>query len=848
MQFLFAYPVGGRELIKNIRYNQLGSQTKVVYGNNVVTEYFYGLQQRLRTMTLRRPTNQLFLKNEYWYNRNSNITKFINDTSLSSQLDIGGTSDKSFEYDSYNRLKNATIKWEGMREIHDFKLNMEYNKTHGITSKVQNHRVENVYTHEIRMTDNTFKSNYLYVNAEKPHAVSNIRMVEPNYTSLHNYEYDKNGNLITSNERVGNNSVTRRLYWDDQDRLQAVVDGNEVNFYLYDASGERVIKSFGNAQNLMVNGGHVVGLSTLDDYTVYPSGYLVVGPNKYTKHYYFNNQKIASQTGDSSNFMARANKTVPQNGVLEARTANLQQQMKEVYEGANLDSPTFQARESDWEDDCGHELYDIKKRLLQEKNYDCLNVIKDLESHGLTDCEVLKEYKKAPCYLETACEEEYHQWLDYLQENGKTGCTTILKTLIEEGKSYCDVLYYIEKTTTCFEIITETDCYLEFIELYENCTRANDYLCIKYLQNLMMTSEELDYCDIVEIIKESEFNVIYPPVIPPVDTFPPVEDPVVDPGNPDNETPPVIPDEPIIPEPPFIQGKIWWYHSDHLGSSSYLTDVNGMPTHYYEYLPFGELMVEHNNSNYDNVYKFNAKELDEKTGYYYYGARYYDPRTSLFLSVDPLAEQFPNWTPYRYGFNNPIRYTDPTGMLEDDYTVNKSGKIELVRKTDDKTDKLIALDDNGKESNQSIEVDKGVLNKIKSGNNDGEKYGYMEVRGNSKATNIFEFLARNTDVEWSQTGYGVDRNYISSSYDRKTDYSSPDLLSKLVTGGFSIRMHTHSHPSPFVEGPSGFSPGEEGDRHFASQVSKYVPKMIFKVFSVVNNKYIRYDGKKIYED
>ncbi len=655
------YSVGGRELIKNIRYNQLGSQTKIVYGNDVVTEYFYGLQQRLRTMTLRRPTNQLFLKNEYWYDRNSNITKFSNDTSLSSQLDIGGTSNKSFEYDSYNRLKNADIRWEGMREIHDFKLNMKYNKTHGITSKVQNHQVENIYTHEIRLTDNTFKSTYLYVDTEKPHAVSNIRMVEPNYTSLHNYEYDKNGNLTSSNERVGNNSVTRRLYWDDQDRLQAVVDGNEVNFYLYDASGERVIKSFGNAQNLMVNGGHVVGLSTVDDFTVYPSGYLVVGPNKYTKHYYFNNQKIASQTGDSSNFMARATRSTPPDEVLAARTANLQQQMKEVYEGANLDSPTFQARETLSDFECEQELYDIKKRLLDKKNYDCLNVIKDMESQGLTDCEVLKEYKKTPCYLETACEEEYHQWLDYLYFEGKTGCTTTLKTLVEEGKSYCDVLYYVKKTTSCLEIITITDCYLEFIELYESCTRANDYKCLKFLQELM-TQEELDYCDIVEIIKESEFNVIYPPVIPPVDTFPPVEDPVVDPGNPDNETPPVIPNEPIIPEPPFIQGKIWWYHSDHLGSSSYLTDVNGMPTHYYEYLPFGELMVEHNNSNYDNVYKFNAKELDEKTGYYYYGARYYDPRTSLFLSVDPLAEQFPGWTPYHYVHNNPINLIDPTGM------------------------------------------------------------------------------------------------------------------------------------------------------------------------------------------
>jgi len=73
-------------------------------------------------------------------------------------------------------------------------------------------------------------------------------------------------------------------------------------------------------------------------------------------------------------------------------------------------------------------------------------------------------------------------------------------------------------------------------------------------------------------------------------------------------------------------------------------------------------MVEHNNSNYDNVYKFNGKELDPQTGYYYYGARYYDPTMSIFLSVDPLAEDFPGWTPYHYVHNNPINMVDPTGM------------------------------------------------------------------------------------------------------------------------------------------------------------------------------------------
>ena len=66
----------------------------------------------------------------------------------------------------------------------------------------------------------------------------------------------------------------------------------------------------------------------------------------------------------------------------------------------------------------------------------------------------------------------------------------------------------------------------------------------------------------------------------------------------------------------------WWYHSDHLGSSTYLTDNFGRPSHYYETLPFGEMIVEHNQSTtysggqYENAYKFNGKELDEATQMY----------------------------------------------------------------------------------------------------------------------------------------------------------------------------------------------------------------------------------------
>lgn len=107
---------------------------------------------------------------------------------------------------------------------------------------------------------------------------------------------------------------------------------------------------------------------------------------------------------------------------------------------------------------------------------------------------------------------------------------------------------------------------------------------------------------------------------------------------------------------------IYYFHPDHLGSSSFITDNDGNPAEFFLNLPFGETFVEQrsNTTMLNNPYKFTGKELDENTGLYYYGARFYDPKLSLWLSVDPLAEK--TMTPYAYCNNNPINLIDPTGM------------------------------------------------------------------------------------------------------------------------------------------------------------------------------------------
>lgn len=110
------------------------------------------------------------------------------------------------------------------------------------------------------------------------------------------------------------------------------------------------------------------------------------------------------------------------------------------------------------------------------------------------------------------------------------------------------------------------------------------------------------------------------------------------------------------------------------------TVLDGEVSQHIEYVPFGEVFIEERNNTWNTPYLFNAKELDEETGMYYYGARYYEPRLSLWMSVDPISNFDPrnrenyfdgehndgvynyrNLNPYIYCYQSPISLVDPNG-------------------------------------------------------------------------------------------------------------------------------------------------------------------------------------------
>ena len=141
--------------------------------------------------------------------------------------------------------------------------------------------------------------------------------------------------------------------------------------------------------------------------------------------------------------------------------------------------------------------------------------------------------------------------------------------------------------------------------------------------------------------------------------------PGTNPGAPVSWNDPSNPDDPqagygYIPNDT-TKEETFFYHSDHLGSTSYITDDHANITQYDAYLPYGELLVDEHSSSEDLPYKFNGKQFDEETGLYYYGARYLNPMASIWYGVDPLAEKYSMMSGYVYTFANPIKLIDPDG-------------------------------------------------------------------------------------------------------------------------------------------------------------------------------------------
>ena len=478
---------GGQQsvIVDKIGYDKDGHTVYTNYtklGNGTETTYTYDKQrERLQAMRLT-ADGQAVMENKYSYDAVDNIlgiTNAANPTSLMNinKAKLGGNSMHAYEYDELNRLIHAS----GKAKRASYDMVMSFGRMSEPLTKVQ--RVDS------SLTARSYNFAYKYEDTTHPTA--------PTLIGHEHYTYDANGNptLVTNDST----NTTREMYWDEDNHLMVLSDNGKTSRYIYNAAGERIIKSFGTMEGVYINGApQGITFHETDNFTLYPASIISINKNRFTKHYFIGDKRIACRigTGLFNNGYGRNGSYVTAGQQDYAERMNQIQRQKEAYykqQGIAPGVPTMKGAYGD-------------------------------------------------------------------PENTKRGYNSIIDTL------------------------------------------GNHDVPQGWIQ-----------------------------------TPRPNTTPGTNPGAPVSWNDPTNPDDPqagygYIPNDT-TKEETFFYQSDHLGSTSYITDDHANITQYDAYLPYGELLVDEHSSSEDLPYKFNGKEMDAETGLYYYGARYMNPVASLWYGV-----------------------------------------------------------------------------------------------------------------------------------------------------------------------------------------------------------------------
>ena len=277
----------------------------------------------------------------------------------------------------------------------------------------------------------------------------------------------------------------------------------------------------------------------------------------------------------------------------------------------------------------------------------------------------------------------------------------------------------------------------------------------------------------------------------------------------------------------YVLVNTYYYHSDHIGSTQLVTDWDGNDYEHIEYTPYGELFLEQVREGVESLpYRFTGKELDPETGLYYYGARYLDPKTSLWLSSDPaLGEYIPaapindeakkhnqnlpgmggvfntvNLHVYHYAGNNPVKYTDPDGRaprnLSDEQRsaymisiMNLASSISSIPSSYDCTDLTLYM------YNKAMEAATGVKNSYKNlwhGNStlggEGLPLAYIQAKDMNP-----EYQNRNI-MFYSGDGQSMSRNpsvFDTNFYSSNVEIGTVGIL-RPAEGASGFTGHTYT--------------------------------------------------------
>ena len=304
-------------IVDRIGYDKEGHTVYTKLGNGTETTYTYDKQrERLQVMNLT-ADGQTVMENRYRYDAVDNIlgiTNAANPTSLTklNKAKLGGRSAHSYQYDELNRLISA----KGKAKNASYSMLMSFGRMSEPLTKIQ--RVDS------SLTAKSYNFAYKYEDSNHPTA--------PTQIGHDHYTYDANGNptLVTNDST----NITREMYWDEDNRLMVLSDNGKTSRYTYNAASERIMKSYGTMEGVYINGApQGIMFHETDNFTLYPASIISINKNRFTKHYFIGDKRVASRigTGLFNNVYGRNGSYVTAGQQDYAERMNQIQRQKEAY-------------------------------------------------------------------------------------------------------------------------------------------------------------------------------------------------------------------------------------------------------------------------------------------------------------------------------------------------------------------------------------------------------------------------------------------------------------------------------------------------------------------------------------
>ena len=274
-----------------------------------------------------------------------------------------------------------------------------------------------------------------------------------------------------------------------------------------------------------------------------------------------------------------------------------------------------------------------------------------------------------------------------------------------------------------------------------------------------------------------------------------------------------------------------YWSVDYLGSVR-ARDCAGEVTDY-DYTPYGRLWGNGFISSSDNQYGFNGKEYQSsaEVNLYDYGARMYSPLTAMWTTPDPLYEKNHLVNAFAFCAGDPVNFVDPDGR--DIWRFDINGY--LVDDTPIKNDQndifmIVMKNDKGKWEEVlggTVYLPFGSIKQIDN------KAPLFSIANDKDAWSVFEFMANNTDVEWSIVTYSDETSAQVGTSNKK--FSNSTIIRSIRNNESRLKEIVHSHPyEPY---PS------DSDKSLYSQVKKKSPltDIQFYIYHVQSGTYIIYN-------